>query len=132
MRVVSQATNWVEFHHEKIGGFLAKELKKEVLPFFLDLIDGSALLREKKSFEITIHHKCCKPHLPDMRGQWSIDPWPTGNQKYLMPFKGLADFQAPEEMTDPQDMLAVVDNSHRIRIISPMGWLGLKGVTPYS
>jgi hypothetical protein len=97
------------------------------LPFFLNLIHGSVLVCGKENFKIALHHKPGKANFPDMRGQWSIDPWPTGNQKYLMPFKGLADFQAPEKMTDPQDMLAVVDNSHRIRIISPMGWLGLKG-----
>jgi hypothetical protein len=68
-----------------------------------------------------------------MRGQWGIDPWATGNQIHLMPFKGLANFKAPEKMTDPQDMLAVVDNLHGILHILSIGWISIhrdpEGVT---
>jgi hypothetical protein len=60
-----------------------------------------------------------------MRGQWSIDPWATGNQIHLMPFKGLANFKAPKEMADPQDMLAVVDNLHGILHILSIGWISI-------
>jgi hypothetical protein len=62
-----------------------------------------------------------------MRGQWSIDPWATGNQIHLMPFKGLANFKAPKKMADPQDMLAVVDNLHGILHILSIMWTILGG-----
>jgi hypothetical protein len=62
-----------------------------------------------------------------MRRQWSIDPRATGNQIYLMPFKGFTDFKAPEEMADPQYMLAVVDDFHGVPCIFSIGRISLTG-----
>jgi len=82
------------------------------LPRLPDLIQSAVRLGAEKAFELAVHLQLGEAELPDMPWQLRHDTGPSADQDHLVRGQRPANFQAPKEMTDTENMLAVVDNFH--------------------
>ena len=80
-----------------------------MLSIRFNLLQGAIFSRAEKPFKFMIHLQVGQTNFPHMPRQFRVDLRTAGDQDHFVTGQRPAYFEAAIKMTDPQNMLAVLD-----------------------
>jgi len=105
----------IQLRYEEIRTFPLEEAVENVPSVRLYVIGRSIWIQRVEMTEVPVHHQAGKTDMSDVGRECNVNGLSSGDESHIVPNKGATDFQGSEEVTDPQDVLAVEDDFHESR-----------------